>query len=100
MKCVYGGRTPRHNQFSRMDTLPNFVTPCAPLRALRARVNSAVNQHVRNFFLGTTPPLSTAVSSDTGMLNKDAIYGPVIGVLGMIVISALIYFVLKHQRRK
>ena len=95
-----GGRTLRHNKFSGMDTLPNFVTPCVPLRALRARESSAINQHVRDFFLETTAPFSTTVSSDTGMLNKGVIYGPVIGVLGLIVISALTYLVLNHQRRK
>ena len=55
---------------------------------------------MRYFFLETVTPFSTTVSSDTGMLNKDVIYGPVIGVLGLIVISALIYLVLKHRRRK
>ena len=36
--CVrVGGRTLRHNQIFRMDSLPNFVTHGAPLRALRAR---------------------------------------------------------------
>ncbi|CAH3184285.1 unnamed protein product [Porites lobata] len=41
--------------------------------------------------LQTAIPFSTTVSSNTGMLNKDAIYGPVIGIMGLIVISALIY---------
>ena len=36
--CVrVGGRTLRYNKCSRMDSLPNFVTHSAPLRALRAR---------------------------------------------------------------
>ena len=31
--CVRtGGRTLRHNQISRMDSLPNFLTRGAPLR--------------------------------------------------------------------
>ena len=39
-----GGRTLRHNQFSRTDSLPNFVTHGAPLRALRARESSAIKE--------------------------------------------------------
>ena len=39
MKCVYGRAGVRYviTKFSRMDSLPNFVTHGAPLRALRAR---------------------------------------------------------------
>ena len=32
-------------KFSRMDSLPNFLTHGAPLRALRARESSAINQY-------------------------------------------------------
>ena len=35
--CVRGGRT------KRMDSLPNFVTHGAPLRALRVGENSSIN---------------------------------------------------------
>ena len=39
MKCVYGWTGVRYviTKFSRIDSLPNFVTHGAPLRALRAR---------------------------------------------------------------
>ena len=39
MKGVYGWAGVRYviTKFSRMDSLPNFVTHGAPLRALRAR---------------------------------------------------------------
>ena len=39
MKCVYGRAGVRYviTKFSRMDSLPNFATYGAPLRALRAR---------------------------------------------------------------
>ena len=39
MKCVYGRAGVRYviTKFSRMDSLPNFVTHGALLRALRAR---------------------------------------------------------------
>ena len=39
MKCVYGWASVLYViiKFSRMDSLPNFVTHGAPLRALRAR---------------------------------------------------------------
>ena len=39
MKCVYGRAGVRYviTKFCRMDSLPNFVTHGAPLRALRAR---------------------------------------------------------------
>ena len=38
-----GGRAyALHNQISRMDSLPNFVTHGAPLRALRARESFAI----------------------------------------------------------
>ena len=43
MKCVYGRAGVRHviTKFSRMDSLPNFLTHGAPLRALRAPGSSA-----------------------------------------------------------
>ena len=42
-----GGRTLPHNQISRMDSLPNFVTRGAPLCALRARKSSAIINYYR-----------------------------------------------------
>ena len=48
MKSVYGWPGARAGvryvmtKFSRMDSLPNFVTHGAPLRALRARESSAI----------------------------------------------------------
>ena len=45
MKCMYGWAGVRYdtNKFSRMDSLPNFATHGAALRAPRARENSAIN---------------------------------------------------------
>ena len=39
MRCVYGWAGVRYviTKFSRMDSLPNFATRGAPLRALRAQ---------------------------------------------------------------
>ena len=48
MRCVYGwvgGRAGVRyviTKFSRMDSLPNFLTHGAPLRAVRARESSAI----------------------------------------------------------
>ena len=44
MKCVYGRAGARYviTKFSRMDSLPNFLTHGALLRALRARGSSAI----------------------------------------------------------
>ena len=42
MKCVYGGRAGGRTLRHRMDSLPNFVTHGGPLRAPRARENSAI----------------------------------------------------------
>ena len=44
MKCVYGWAGVRYviTKFSRMDSLPYFVTHGAPLRALRARESSTI----------------------------------------------------------
>ena len=43
MKCVYGWAGVRYviTKFSRMDSLPNFLTHGAPLRAREARESSA-----------------------------------------------------------
>ena len=40
-------------KFSRMDSLPNFVTHGAPLRALRARESSAMKVLKINNFIGS-----------------------------------------------
>jgi len=40
----------------------------------------------------------TAVPSEPEALNKDVIYGPVIGVLAVLLVSFVIYLVIKHQR--
>ena len=48
MNCVYGQAGVRYviTKFSRMDSLPIFVTHGAPMRALRVRESSAINSSV------------------------------------------------------
>ena len=50
MKCVYGRAGVRYviTKFSRMDSLPNFVTHGAPLRARFARARSSAKKKNEN----------------------------------------------------
>ena len=49
MRSVYEWAGVRYviTKFSRMDSLPNFVTHGAPLRALRSRESSAIINYYR-----------------------------------------------------
>ena len=48
--CVRVGVRYVITKLSGMDSLPNFLTHCAPLRALRARGSSAKNGFFNTFF--------------------------------------------------
>ena len=58
MNCVYGWAGGRAGvryvitKFSRMDSLPNFVTHGAPLRALRYESSEKINLSLRSFETG------------------------------------------------
>ena len=52
MKCVYGWAGVLYviTKFSRMDSLPNFLTHGAPLRARFARAGAPLLIHIKIFF--------------------------------------------------
>ena len=60
MRCVYGWAGVRYviTKFSRMDSLPNFLTHGAPLRA---RERAPLQTHVITYFLSSKCEIYTHV---------------------------------------
>ena len=66
MKCVYGRAGVRYViiKFSRMDSLPNFLTHGAPLRARGAPLKKGMGRGSNVSLLRATPPfLSLSLES-------------------------------------